>query len=994
MTKVLQAEVDFSSFVKFDQQLMKLQGTTRKATEATIGYQKAGQNLTKAITTTNISWTATDRIMQRAVVGMKSLSADLNKMTFGFEQGALSANKTKTSLLALTTGMNPLQKEFKESTKGAKTATEALEMLENQTRATAAATAAAAASGGKGLGGLNPNNTQKGKISADPDGNIINQIGGRTNRAVLQNTAFQLQDIIVQLEMGVPVTRTLAQQLPQLLGAFGALGAGIGVLVGGGLSILPFLFRDTASEAEDLSKQTIDLSKSYADLSEAQKMAQMSTSNLKEEFGGASSSLREFLRLQAEQAQRNFELDKKSITGSIAGSPSFAPVVERVQEYLDALALVTKQATDPEQFGPKVINGIDVSPGAEARKTLELISGNLDRDYAGLRAVGDALTELENVDANDFKGLSEVGVKVTQALQALNAEELGIDPAEIRLVIAEIAKVTKAGFDGIFSATEKAIFAFAQGIDERAEGLGQKYLDALDAVAEKQASSVESLTKQLNEAEKRLGIETALELMTEGSSTAGVQVDVLRETIARLKEELMDAKEAAELLEIEKLIPGISKVYEEAMESVKEKQENSLPVLRDQIEKIEAQIIKTKALGESTDTLEAALDALNGKFLSAAQEIALAAAAAANAKAKPKGRGDAIPGPTVGSLPAIRDAASKSAIERETTAFYEKRKALLLASAKRGLELATNKVDGVQVIPKVITGGRGKTEAELEAERLFKLAEKAKKGYRTINETLLSDINDLKAALAAGFFDEEDRMEMDLYNRALADLTQQLEYGGLSVKSFADTLEGELNNAFSSVVDGSKTVSEAMIDMVSNILTEIANQQFQNNISSPIATGLSDMLTGWITGGSSGGIGSIRPKARPSSFSALGNAFDGESNIIPFAKGGIVNSPTLFPFANGTGLMGEAGPEAIMPLARGAGGKLGVIAQGAGGGGNNVTLIVENNGTNAEADVQQDSNGAIRLILSAVNRDIQEGGKTYRTLRKTFGVGPMTQGRG
>ncbi|MNY08783.1 hypothetical protein D3C86_1416550 [compost metagenome] len=47
----------------------------------------------------------------------------------------------------------------------------------------------------------------------------------------------------------------------------------------------------------------------------------------------------------------------------------------------------------------------------------------------------------------------------------------------------------------------------------------------------------------------------------------------------------------------------------------------------------------------------------------------------------------------------------------------------------------------------------------------------------------------------------------------------------------------------------------------------------------------------------------------------------------------MVGKPTFFPFANGIGLMGEAGPEAIMPLRRGSDGRLGVSAQGASGGG-------------------------------------------------------------
>ena len=60
-------------------------------------------------------------------------------------------------------------------------------------------------------------------------------------------------------------------------------------------------------------------------------------------------------------------------------------------------------------------------------------------------------------------------------------------------------------------------------------------------------------------------------------------------------------------------------------------------------------------------------------------------------------------------------------------------------------------------------------------------------------------------------------------------------------------------------------------------------------------------------------------------------------SVTPFADGGVVNSPVLFPTRGGTGLMGEAGPEAIMPLARGADGKLGVRG---GQGAMNVTVNI------------------------------------------------------
>ncbi len=60
---------------------------------------------------------------------------------------------------------------------------------------------------------------------------------------------------------------------------------------------------------------------------------------------------------------------------------------------------------------------------------------------------------------------------------------------------------------------------------------------------------------------------------------------------------------------------------------------------------------------------------------------------------------------------------------------------------------------------------------------------------------------------------------------------------------------------------------------------------------------------------------------------AKGNVI-AQGRIQAFAKGGVLSDPTVFPLKGGLGLAGEAGAEAILPLARGADGRLGVAAQG------------------------------------------------------------------
>jgi len=94
------------------------------------------------------------------------------------------------------------------------------------------------------------------------------------------------------------------------------------------------------------------------------------------------------------------------------------------------------------------------------------------------------------------------------------------------------------------------------------------------------------------------------------------------------------------------------------------------------------------------------------------------------------------------------------------------------------------------------------------------------------------------------------------------------------------------------------------------------------------------------------------------------------SNLNPFQLGGVVNAPTFFPISgtNRTGLAGEAGPEAILPLKRGPGGRLGVEAVGSS---TQVTNQVNITVNTPNADSFNRSKGQIlRGIRQGLSREV------------------------
>ncbi|WP_116652865.1 phage tail tape measure protein [Pelagibacterium sediminicola] len=105
-------------------------------------------------------------------------------------------------------------------------------------------------------------------------------------------------------------------------------------------------------------------------------------------------------------------------------------------------------------------------------------------------------------------------------------------------------------------------------------------------------------------------------------------------------------------------------------------------------------------------------------------------------------------------------------------------------------------------------------------------------------------------------------------------------------------------------------------------------------------------------------LGTLVSGSIESLFASLNPALGG---VKPFAKGGVIGSPTYFPMPGQWGLAGEAGPEAVMPLQRGADGRLGVAGGGAVTVNFNVTASDARSFLAAEAEVNA-------MLLRAVRR--------------------------
>jgi len=234
-------------------------------------------------------------------------------------------------------------------------------------------------------------------------------------------------------------------------------------------------------------------------------------------------------------------------------------------------------------------------------------------------------------------------------------------------------------------------------------------------------------------------------------------------------------------------------------------------------------------------------------------------------------------------------------------------------------------------------------------------------------------------------FDMEVRRTEELERAAVEQKNRQAGVRSIfnSLQDGVRQFEGTFKNAFEAIfTDGVKKGGDIFLKGFGDIVKRISAQMIYDIAIRPfevLAQQAATSFAKWFTGLFSGPVGAPMT-GTPAPFTggtpaALGAYFDGMNHN--FAYGGaftnqIVSRPTMFAFASGVGLMGEAGPEAIMPLKRDASGRLGVYASGGGGNDSGLSVVINDMRSNANSERVQTSesrgpNG--KRVLSVLIRD-------------------------
>jgi len=277
----------------------------------------------------------------------------------------------------------------------------------------------------------------------------------------------------------------------------------------------------------------------------------------------------------------------------------------------------------------------------------------------------------------------------------------------------------------------------------------------------------------------------------------------------------------------------------------------------------------------------------------------------------------------------------------------------------------------------------------IEGKQLSKQFTEGAISLQEFNDSIkIEKIDTLNAKLAEG------SISLIQYNDELTKVSDKLGAGGVfavGTQRYLDSLGTTANQTADAIKTAFGALETSFLGFIKTgkfefskfaeaVLDDLLKIVIRASILQPLAQGLTGLFTAAPTGAAGGAYTQVPSNAG----FAKGGAFGG-GNVIPFARGGLVNSPTLFGYGSGkNGIMGEAGPEAILPLSRGKGGNLGVQAS--------VTPVTVNIINNTPSEVQtRETTGPSgdRQIEILIASKVKEGigsGVYDRALSQSYGL--------
>lgn len=686
----------------------------------------------------------------------------------------------------------------------------------------------------------------------------------RTTRGMgggIQNVAFQVGDFATQVGAGTSATVALGQQLPQLLGGFGALGAVLGAVVAIGVPLAAALFRN-GEEAQTMKERIESLESAVNDYRAATQEAFIPTADLAKKYGTATAAARQFLTALREIANVDALKDIDDNIGQTLGQ--FGDAAGKSAQ--DFLGVMDRVAALRDKLGV----------GSNAQPIGMIDFG--DASAEEIKAMFDELDRLEGY------------VQIVQRLGV----EYGISARQAEQVAAALKQIDEA------DSTLAKVHA-----TQRFIALLESTMGPYSAMTEEQ----KKLYDWANQSNR-----TMAEIVGLAGSAAGAIGGAASEA-GRLADELGRAVQNA----INLAAQGISDLRRAEIEwqfrddpvgragalagaRVDEQAINALPAdtpdfVRDQVlEDLQKQRAEIVANAEAAESM-------NQRLLEWRK---------AQAEAASSSSGGGSGGGLKGGIFTATDAQ--------------------LTQAERQLEML------------------GKTRAEVAA-----LTAK----YQLLDEARKRGL-DLDARQAAT--GETLREQIDRQAEAIGRLTAAHDAASDRAKFFESAQQSLTDGFLDAIVEG-----ENLSGVLENLAKSLAKAALQAAL---FGTGPFGGDGGGLLGGLFDGIFA----------SAKGNVISDGRPVTAFASGGVVNSPTYFPMrGNRTGLMGEAGPEAIMPLTRGANGKLGV--QASGGGSTQVMFAPNIDARGADA-------GAVeRLERALAQANAEFSGRVIQTISRARKAG-------